>query len=256
MHLPANPGPVIAAGWRCRRFTRASHALALCSSFSFFFYSSQTFSKGLLPQPQPLQQLREEHFIFLHRLRLLPRRRGRAHGCHRHPQPLHPLLGNAREPQHQAAGGPRQGELPAAILRKQKDLFFLNLPFHFELYIERSGWLISFQPLPPDVLWVIEFGGYNLFFCVCVLELHHSLNLPIGGESIPSRYPWLVPVSHFSVCGAIGDFPVASRLTSSCFSEEFGFSRGPVPHSQLWADVLNAMRCLTWHWMSVFRQPL
>lgn len=77
----------------------------------FFFYSSQTFSKGLLPQPQPLQQLREEHFIFLHRLRLLPRRRGRAHGCHRHPQPLHPLLGNAREPQHQAAGGPRQGEL-------------------------------------------------------------------------------------------------------------------------------------------------
>lgn len=80
----------------------------MCCSFSL--YSSQTFSKGLFPQPQPFQQLREEHFIFLHRLRLLPRRRGCTHGCHCHPQPLHPLLGDARESQHQAARGPRQGE--------------------------------------------------------------------------------------------------------------------------------------------------
>ena len=37
---------------------------------------------------------------------LLPRCRGCAHGRYRHPQPVHSLLGEAREPQHQA---PQQG---------------------------------------------------------------------------------------------------------------------------------------------------
>lgn len=43
-----------------------------------------------------------------------PRCRGRAHSCHCHPEPLYALLGDAREPQHEAQDLPSKvGEGPA-----------------------------------------------------------------------------------------------------------------------------------------------
>lgn len=50
-----------------------------------------------------------EHFIFS-RLRLLSWCWGCTHGCHCHSEPLHSMLGDAREPQHKATGPPQQGE--------------------------------------------------------------------------------------------------------------------------------------------------
>lgn len=61
----------------------------LCISLVLFPFCSQTFPKGLFPQAQPL------HFVLFCRLRLCPRRGGCPHGRHRHPEPLHTLLGDA-----------------------------------------------------------------------------------------------------------------------------------------------------------------
>lgn len=67
---------------------------------------SSSRSKALVPQVSVPESpgLREELLLGL---RLLPRRRGRSHGRHRHPEPVHALLGETGEPQHQS---PLQGE--------------------------------------------------------------------------------------------------------------------------------------------------
>lgn len=94
--LPCAPHPAVPCAFACPLLFK------LHTSVVLFTLCSPTFPKGLLPQHSSCS-------LLSCRLRLRPRRRGRAHGRHCHPEPFHTLLGEAREPQHEATGSAQQG---------------------------------------------------------------------------------------------------------------------------------------------------
>lgn len=88
--------------WRHARFNIHSDTPAY-SCFCKSSPHSEIIPQGLVSQSKCIRRLFEEHVIF-QQLWLQPRRRGCPHGSNSHPQPVHPLLGETRDPHDRVQG--------------------------------------------------------------------------------------------------------------------------------------------------------